>query len=114
FQDRHPRTTQNTLPDAGANRGDAEHTNATPWVYEPKPRRQDNCKKSDGGSDQTMSMLKKNSADPFRGGKEKHVIAESGWPIRDGEAHAFTRDHATAANEEKSGDRSEPSEAIQP
>ena len=61
-----------------------------------------------------MRMLEKNPANPFRKRKEKHVVAESGRPIRDGEADAFTRDHATAANQQKSGDGGEPGEAIQP
>jgi len=61
-----------------------------------------------------VSVLKKNSADPFRGRKEKHVVPESGRPIRDGEAHAFARDHATAAYEEQGGDGGEPGEAVQP
>jgi len=59
-----------------------------------------------------MSVLKENPADPFRGGKEKHVIAESGRPIRNGETNAFARDHAAAANEEKRGKGSEPGEAV--
>ena len=59
-----------------------------------------------------MSMFKENSADPFRGGKEKHIVTKSGRPIRDGEAHALARDHAAAANEEKRCEDSEPSEAV--
>ena len=112
FQHRHAQTTENTLQNDGADRGDAEDTNPTAWVYEPKPRCQDNCKKSDGGGDQTMSVFKKNPADPFRGGKEKHIVAESGRPIRDGETHAFACDHAAAANQEKRGEGSEPGEAV--
>src|SRR5205814_8824912 len=112
FQHRHPQTTKNTLQDDGTNRGEAERTNPATWVYQPKPGCKDNCKKSNGGSDQTVSVLKKNSADPFRGGKEKHVVAESGRPIRDGEADAFARDHATAANQKKCGEGSEPGEAV--
>ena len=48
-----------------------------------------------------MSVFKENPADPFRGGKEKHIVAKSGRPIRDGEAHAFACDHAAAANEKE-------------
>ena len=59
-----------------------------------------------------MSVLKENPADPFRGGKEKHIVAKSGRPIRDGEAHAFACDHAAAANEEESGEGGEPGEAV--
>ena len=112
FQHRHAQTTENTLQDDGANCGDAEHTDPTTRVYEPKPRCKNNCKKPNGGSDQTMSVLKKNPADPFRGGKEKHVIAESGWPIRNGETDTFARDHSAAANQKKGGDGGEPCEAV--
>jgi hypothetical protein len=45
---------------------------------------------------QTMSVFKENPADPFRGGKEKHIVAKSSRPIRDGEAHALACDHAAA------------------
>src|SRR6266403_1294125 len=112
FQHRHAQTTENTLQNDGTDRGDAQDTNPTAWVSEPKPPCQDNCKKSDGGSDQTMSVLEKNPANPFRGGKEKHIVAKSGRPIRDGETNAFARDHAAAANEEKRCEASEPGEAI--
>ena len=61
-----------------------------------------------------MRVLKKNPADPFRNGKQKHVVAERGWPIGHGEANAFTRDHSAAADEQQRGDRSEPSEPIEP
>ena len=59
-----------------------------------------------------MSVLKKNPADPFRSGKEKHVVSESGRPIRDGETDTFARDHATAANQEQRGEGGEPGEAV--
>src|SRR5439155_11694774 len=101
FQHRHAQTTENTLQDDATNRGNPKHTNPTAWICEPKPRCQDNCKKSDSGSDQTMSVLKKNPADPFRSGKEKQVVPESGRAIRDSETHAFARYHAAAANHEQ-------------
>src|SRR6266480_5561228 len=112
FQHRHAQTTENTLQDDASNRGNPEHTNPTARICEPKPRCQDNCKKSDGGSDQTMSVLKENPADPFGGGKEKHIVAKSGRPIRDGETDALACDRAAAANEEKRGEGSEPGEAV--
>jgi hypothetical protein len=59
-----------------------------------------------------MSVFKENPADPFRGGKEKHIVAKSGRPIRDGEAYAFACDHAAAANEQKRCEASEPGEAV--
>ena len=59
-------------------------------------------------------MLKKNPADPFGNGKQKHVVAECGWPIGHGEANAFTRDHSAAANEQQRGYGREPGEAIKP
>ena len=61
-----------------------------------------------------MRVLKKNPADPFRNGKQKHVVAERGWPIGHGEANAFTRDHSPAANEQQRGHGREPGEAIKP
>ena len=61
-----------------------------------------------------MSVLKKNPADPFRSGKEKHVVPESGRPIRDRETHAFARDHPAAANEQERRDAREPRETIEP
>ena len=59
-----------------------------------------------------MSVLKENPTDPFRGRKEKHVVAESARPIRDRETHAFARNHATAANQKESGEGGEPGEAV--
>ena len=61
-----------------------------------------------------MRVLKKDPADPFRNGKQKHVVAERGWPIGHGEANAFTRDHSAAADEEQRHDGCEPGEAIKP
>ena len=61
-----------------------------------------------------MGVFEKNSADPFRDRKEKHVVAESRRPIRDGETDAFARDHSAAANEKERGDDREPGEAMQP
>src|SRR5258708_38197771 len=89
FQHRHAQTTENTLQDYGTERSDAEDTNPTAWIYQPKPRCQDNCKKSDGGGDQTMSVFKENPADPFRGGEKKNNIAKRGRPIRGGQAPAL-------------------------
>ena len=61
-----------------------------------------------------MGVLKKNSADPFRDWKQKHVVAECGRPIGHSETDAFARDHPAATNQEESRKRGEPSEAIQP
>jgi hypothetical protein len=61
-----------------------------------------------------MGVLKKNSADPFRDGKQEHVVAKRSRPIRHGEADAFARDHAPTANEKQGRDCSQPREAIQP
>ena len=61
-----------------------------------------------------MGVLEKNSADPFRNGKQKHVVAERGRPVGHGEADAFARHHSAAANEQEGGDSSEPGEAIEP
>ena len=54
------------------------------------------------------------AADPFRDWKQKHVVAESRRPIRNGEADAFARDHSTAANQQERRERSEPGESIEP
>src|ERR1700731_1463581 len=61
-----------------------------------------------------MGMFEKNSADPLRDGKKKHVVSESRGPIGHGETDAFARDHASAANEEKRGDGGEEGEAMRP
>ena len=58
-----------------------------------------------------MSVLKENPADPPRRRKEKHVVAESRWPIRNSQANAFAGDHAAAANQQERGDRRKPGEA---
>src|SRR5437763_15910245 len=93
FQHRHAQTTENTLQDDGANCGDAQRTDPTTRVYEPKPRCKNNCKKPNGGSDQTMSVLKKNPPAQFRGGKWNNVRAKRGGPTRNGEPTAFARRH---------------------
>src|SRR5437763_15027292 len=95
FQHRHAQTTENTLQDDATRRGNAEHTNPTAWICEPKPRRQDNCKKTQSGSDQTMTVLKKKPADPFRRGKEKHVVPKIGRPIRNAAPDAYARHYGT-------------------
>ncbi len=59
-----------------------------------------------------MGVFKKNSADPLRNRKEKHVIAESRRPIGHGQTNAFARYHSTTANEKERGDGGEPDEAI--
>ena len=61
-----------------------------------------------------MDVLEKYSADPFRNGKEKHVVTESRWPIGDGETNSFARDHAAAANKKERGDGREEGETMQP
>ena len=61
-----------------------------------------------------MSVLKENATDPFRSGKKKHVVTESGRPIRNGETDAFARDHAAAANQEKGRDRANPGKTVEP
>ena len=61
-----------------------------------------------------MSVLKENPADPPRRRKEKHVVAESRWPIRNSQANAFAGDHAAAANQKKRRDGGEPGKPIQP
>src|SRR6188768_3171448 len=60
-----------------------------------------------------MGVLKENSSNPLRDGKEKHVVAEGGGPIRDGKADAFARDHSAAADQEKRRGCCQPNEAIQ-
>jgi hypothetical protein len=61
-----------------------------------------------------MGVLEKYSADPFRKGKEKHVVTESRWPIWDSEANSFARDHSAAANKKKRCDGREEGETMQP
>lgn len=51
-----------------------------------------------------MGMLEEDSADPFRDGKKKHIVTESGRPIGHGESNALARDHAATADEKEGGD----------
>ena len=46
-----------------------------------------------------MRVLEQNSADPFRNGKQKHVVAKRGRPIGHREPDIFAGDHSPAANE---------------
>ena len=80
----------------------------------PKPDRENDGENPHRRGNEPMRVLKKNPADPFRNGKQKHVVAERGWPIGHGEANAFTRDHSAAADEEQRHDGREPGEAIKP
>ena len=61
-----------------------------------------------------MRVLKKNTADPFRNGKQEHVVAERGRPIGHGEADAFARDHSAAANEKQRRNTCNPRETVEP
>ena len=61
-----------------------------------------------------MGVLKETPPIHFETGKEKHVVAKGRRPIRHGEANAFARDHAAAANQEKGRDRAKPGEAVEP
>ena len=59
-------------------------------------------------------MLKQDSADPFRDGKQKHVVTECGRPIRHRETDVFAGDHSATANEEQCGYADEPRETVKP
>ena len=61
-----------------------------------------------------MRVLEQYSADPFRDGKQKHVVAERGRPIGHGQTDAFARDHSTATNEKERGKTGEPGKTVQP
>src|SRR5206468_6839934 len=52
--------------------------------------------------------------DPFRNRKQKHVVAESGRPIRNGEANVFAGHHSSAANQQERGDACKPCESVEP
>src|SRR4051812_5218545 len=104
FQHRHAQSAENALQNNGAERAPAEIAHPTAGINSPDPDRENDGEKSDGRRDQPMSVLKENSADPSRNGKEKHVVAERRRPIGNGEANAFARDHAPAANQEERRD----------
>src|SRR5438045_2557343 len=61
-----------------------------------------------------MGVLEKDSSDPFRDWKKKHVVAERGGPVGHGETDAFARDHSPSTDEKERGDGGEPDETVQP
>ena len=91
----------------------AEVANPSPRFAAPKPDREDDRQKPNCRSNQAVGVLKKNSADPFRSGKQKHVVAKGGWPIGHREAHPFAGDHSAAANEEQSRNACEPRKTVE-
>src|ERR1700758_3945610 len=108
------KTTQNSLQNHANDGNSSQVANPSPVVAQPKPHCENNRKKSNQRTHQTMRVLKQNSADPFRNRKQKHVIAEGGRPIRHSEADVFTRHHSAAANEQKRRDAREPRETVEP
>ena len=114
FQQSDAQTTEHALQNNRGERGVTEIAHPATRFGSPKPNGQNDGEKSDCGSDEPMGVFEKNSADPFAEREKKHVVAESGRPIRHGESDAFARYHSAAANEEERRDRREPGEAIQP
>src|SRR5204863_1245202 len=95
-------------------RGEPEITEPAPPIDAPDPERENDGQKTDSGSDEAMGVLEKDSPDPFRDWKKKHVVAERGGPVGHGETDAFARDHSPATDEKERGDGGEPDETVQP
>jgi len=99
FQHGDSESAEHALQDHRAERDYSKITNPVSRFAAPEPDRQDDRQESNCRSDQAVRVLEENSAHPFRGGEQKHVVAERGRPIGHGETNAFARDHSAAANE---------------
>ena len=65
FHHRDSKTAQNSLQNHTDNRDHAQAADPSPVVAQPKPHREDDRKKSDQRTHQSMRVLEQNSADPF-------------------------------------------------
>src|SRR3954471_14970538 len=114
FQKSHAQPSENSLKNHRAECGKPEVAQPAPMVRAPDPNGENDGEEADCRRDQPVGVLEENSADPFGNREKKHVVAERGRPVRNGETDAFAGDHSTAANEKERGNKSEPGEAMEP
>src|SRR2546423_1161543 len=69
FQQGHAQSAQDALENYGAERGEAEVAEPAPVIDAPDPDGEHDRQEADDGSDETMGVLEKDPADPFRHGK---------------------------------------------
>ena len=73
----------------------------------PKPNRQHHRHQADQGGKKAMRVFVKDSADPSRDRKQKHVVSKAVWPIWDGHSRTMRSDKTAAAKENKGQNGSE-------
>src|SRR6185437_15113830 len=95
-----PQAAEDALSGNGDKGGDPEPAQPAPFLADPEPDHQHQREHPDTGGDEAMGMFVENASDPFRDGKQKHVVPVARGPIRNGHAGAMTGDEAAQANEE--------------